>query len=121
MDKTDWLTDKTDWQTDKSNWQIEVSKMTNRSVKNGEPIPDINTNINTDINTDINADSNLTVSKDTVCWTGVQLAIRQQDLPVTYIGLSFIITAYAATSRLFLPMPLFTLYRPYRAVLFHRL
>ena len=104
--------------------------MTNRNVKNGEPIPDINTyintyinipDINTNINTDINADSNLTVSKDTVCWTGVQLASRQQDLPTAYIGLSFIITASAATSRLFLPMPLFALYRPYRAILFYRL
>ncbi len=75
--------------------------MTNRNVKNGEPIPDINTYINTDIN----ADSNLTVSKDTVCWTDVQLASRQQDLPTAYIGLSFIITASAATSRLFCQCP----------------
>lgn len=100
--------------------------MTNRNVKNGEPIPDINTyinipDINTNINTYINADSNLTVSKDTVCWTDVQLASRQQDLPTAYIGLSFIITASAATSRLFLPIPLFALYRPYRAILFYRL
>ena len=61
--------------------------MTNRNVKNGEPIPDINTyinipDINTNINTYINADSNLTVSKDTVCWTDVQLASRQQDLQI---------------------------------------
>jgi len=50
--------------------------MTNRSVKNGEPIPDINTNINTD--------NNLTISKDTVCRTDVQRAAKQKELPSTY-------------------------------------
>ena len=72
--------DRTDCQTDKTNCQTEVSKMTNRSVKNGEPIPDINTNINTDIN----ADSNLTVSKDTVCRTDIQRVIEQWNLLAVY-------------------------------------
>ena len=93
MDKTDCQMDRTDCQTDKTNCQTEVSKMTNRSVKNGEPIPDINTNINTDINipdintninTDINADSNLTVSKDTVCRTDIQRVTEQWNLLAVY-------------------------------------
>ena len=78
--KTDCQMDRTDCQTDKTNCQTEVSKMTNRSVKNGEPIPDINTNINTDIN----ADSNLTVSKDTVCRTDIQRVTEQWNLLAVY-------------------------------------
>lgn len=67
--KTDCPADKTDCPADKTNCLTEVSEMTNRSVKNGEPIPDINTNINTN--------NNLTVSKDTVCRTDVQRVIEQ--------------------------------------------
>ncbi len=71
-DKPDCPAGKTDCPADKTNCPIEVPEMSNRSVKNGEPIPDINTDINTNINTDINTDVNLTVSKDTVCRTDVQ-------------------------------------------------
>lgn len=84
MDRTDCQTDKTNCQMDRTDCQTEVSKMTNRSVKNGEPIPDINTNINTNINTDINADSNLTVSKDTVCRTDIQRVTEQWNLLAVY-------------------------------------
>lgn len=55
-------------QMDLPDCQIEVQEMSNRSVENGEPIPDINTDINTD---------NITGSKDPVCRTDVQRAVNE--------------------------------------------
>ncbi len=67
--KTDCPDGKTDCLTDKTDCPIEVSEMSNRSTRNGEPIPDINTYINTN--------NNLTVSNDTVCRTGVRRVAAQ--------------------------------------------
>lgn len=53
-----------------------LSKMSNGSIQNEQPIPVINTVIDT-----VN---NLTVSKDTVCRTDIQRAAKQKELPSTY-------------------------------------
>ena len=51
---------------------MENYKMSNGSIQNEQPIPVINTVIDTD--------NNLTVSKDTVCRTGIQPCCGTMEL-----------------------------------------